>query len=195
MSTTPRRSNRLSRNPLVPRNPHPNSTSESYHWISDPIHSRPSIRDDFLDDDEWVQARGDEDEDDEDENAERRSVMTDFYDGFAVSGKKTVGKFSRFTRGAKKGRPKNLKGKGKGKGKDEEDLYKIGDTVLVTSVNRLPSVGVIVGMWENRWEDEEGEETQKMRVKIHWFLRPTELAGIRAKREHAVVRTCSLVLF
>jgi origin recognition complex subunit 1 len=108
--------------------------------------------------------------------------MTDFYDGFSVSGKKTIGKFARFTRGAKKGRPKN-----KGKGKEEE-RYKIGDTVLVTSVNRLPSVGVIVGMWENRWENEDGEETQKMRVKIHWFLRPTELAGIRAKREHAIVR-------
>lgn len=192
MSTTPRRSSRLSRNPLVPRNPYPKSTSESYHWISDPIHSRPSTRDDFLDDDEWVQARGDEDdEDDEDENVERRIMMTDFYNGFAVSGKKTVRKFARFPRGAKKGRSKNLKGKGKGK--DEEGVYKIGDTVLVTSVNRLPSVGVIVGMWENRWEGEEGEETQKMRVKIHWFLRPTELAGIRAKREHAVVRTYCLL--
>jgi origin recognition complex subunit 1 len=89
----------------------------------------------------------------------------------------------RFTRGTKKGRPKN-----KAKANDEEERYKIGDTVLVTSVNRLPSVGVIVGMWENRWENEDGEETQKMRVKIHWFLRPTELAGIRAKREHVIVR-------
>jgi origin recognition complex subunit 1 len=177
MSVTPRRSNRLSRNPLVVRNPHPKSTSEAYTWTSDPVYSRPSIRDDFLDD-EWDQARGDDD----DEDADGRSTMTDFYDGFSVSGKKTIGKFARFTRGAKKGRPKN-----KGKGKEEE-RYKIGDTVLVTSVNRLPSVGVIVGMWENRWENGDGEETQKMRVKIHWFLRPTELAGIRAKREHAIVR-------
>ena len=110
-------------------------------------------------------------------------MMTDFYNEFSVSGKKSVGKFARFTRGAKKGQSKT-----KGKGKEEEERYKIGDTVLVTSVNRLPSVGVIVGMWENRWENEEGEDTRKMRVKIHWFLRPTELAGIRAKREHAVVR-------
>ena len=182
MSATPRRSNRLSRNPLVIRNPQAKSTSETYNWVSDPIYSRPSVRDDFLDDSEWEQTRGDEDEDDDDKNAERRSTMTEFYDGYVVSGKKNVGKFARFTRGAKKS-----KSKGTRKGKDE-DLFKIGDTVLVASVNKLPSVGVIIGMWENRWEDEEGEESQKMRVKIHWFLRPTELAGIRAKREHAVVR-------
>jgi origin recognition complex subunit 1 len=178
MSVTPRRSNRLSRNPLVVRNPHKKSPSEVYTWTSDPIYSRPSIQDDFLDD-EWEQARGDDD----DEDVDGRNLMTDFYDGFSVSGKKIAGKFVRFTRGTKKGRPKN-----KAKANDEEERYKIGDTVLVTSVNRLPSVGVIVGMWENRWENEDGEETQKMRVKIHWFLRPTELAGIRAKREHVIVR-------
>jgi origin recognition complex subunit 1 len=192
MSTTPRRSNRLSGNPLVIRNPKPKSTSESYNWTSEPVHSRPSIRDDFLDDSEWEHARDDDDdEDNEEEDAEGRNIMTDFYDGFVVSGKKNVGKFSRFTRGVKKSRPK--RGKGKGKEKEEGEVYKIGDTVLVTSVNRLPSVGVIVGMWENRWEIE-GEETQKMRVKIHWFLRPTELAGIRAKREHAAVRMHSFPL-
>ena len=106
--------------------------------------------------------------------------MTEFYDGFVVNGKKSAGKFARFTKAAKKGKTR--------KGKEKEGVYKIGDTVLVTSANRLPSVGVIVGMWENRWEDEAGEETRKMRVKIHWFLRPTELAGIRAKREHDMVR-------
>ena len=167
---------------MVVHNPRPKSTSEAYTWSSDPIYSRPSIQDDFLDD-EWEQARGDDDED-----ADGQNTMTDFYDGFSVGGKKISGKFARFIRGARKGRPKN-----KAKGKEEEERYKIGDTVLVASVNRLPSVGVIVGMWENRWENEDGKETQKMRVKIHWFLRPTELAGIRAKREHAIVRIRNLL--
>jgi len=180
MSTTPRRSNRLSRNPLVIRNPQPKSTAEAYNWTSDLIHSRPSIRDDFLDDSEWEEAKGDDDNDEDNEKLEERSIMTEFYDGFVVNGKKSAGKFARFTKAAKKGKTR--------KGKEKEGVYKIGDTVLVTSANRLPSVGVIVGMWENRWEDEAGEETRKMRVKIHWFLRPTELAGIRAKREHDMVR-------
>jgi origin recognition complex subunit 1 len=186
MSTTPRRSNRLSRNPLVIRNPQPKSTSEAYNWTSDLIHSRPSIREDFLDDSEWEEAKGDDDNDEDNENVEKRSVMTEFYDGLFINGRKSAGRFARFTKVAKKGKPRE--GKGKGNGKGEEGVYKIGDTVLVTSANRLPSVGVIVGMWENCWEDEVGEETRKMRVKIHWFLRPTELAGIRAKREHAMVR-------
>jgi origin recognition complex subunit 1 len=193
MPTTPRRSNRLSRKPLVIRKPLQNSTSGSYLWTSDPIHSRPSIRDDFLDDNEWEEARGDDDdEENEGEGADGPNMMTDLYDEFVFSGKKNAGKFARFTRTAKKSRPKNGKGKGKGKG-GEVETYKIGDTVLVASVNRLPSVGVIIGLWENCWEDV-GEETRKMRVKIHWFLRPTELAGIRAKRDHGVVRTVFILI-
>ncbi|KAJ7111931.1 P-loop containing nucleoside triphosphate hydrolase protein [Mycena epipterygia] len=49
------------------------------------------------------------------------------------------------------------------------------------------SIAVIVAMWElvaeNRDEEEE-EEDKEMMVRIHWFLRPTQLATIRAKRDH-----------
>lgn len=182
MSTTPRRSGRLSGKPLVIRKNKSNSTSDTYRWTSDPIHSRPSIRHDFIDDRDWEKAKGDDGDGDDEGEEDGRTIMTDFYDAFVVVGKKNAGKFTRFRKGVD-----NRKKKGKGKAKENEELYEIGDTILVTSANKLPSVGVIVGMWENRWEDERGEEMRRMVVKVHWFLRPTELPGIRAKREHAVV--------
>lgn len=183
--TTPRRSGRLRGNPLVVRKPQPRLISDIYTWVSDPIHSRPIIREDFIDDAEWEQANnyGDEDED----NKLREELTTDFYGGFEVTGKRRVGRFAKYTRGV------NNRSNGKGKTEEAEEWNKVGDTVLVTSANKLPSVGVIVGMWENRWKTEEGKDTQKMRIKIHWFLRPTELAGIRAKRECAVVRILLLI--
>ncbi|KAH8112691.1 P-loop containing nucleoside triphosphate hydrolase protein [Phellopilus nigrolimitatus] len=66
-----------------------------------------------------------------------------------------------------------------------EDTYRVGDTVLVKTQAKLPSVGVIVAMWEVRaQEDSDGEHDVYKKVKIHWFLRPTELPSIRARREH-----------
>lgn len=183
----------MTHNPIVIRNTKPRAASEKYTWVSDVTHSRPSVRDDFLDEEEWAEANGDDDDDDDAEGGEtekeERILMTDFYSSFSISGKKVAGKFARFAKGAA--------GKkwSKGKQEGEQEVYKTGDTVLVSSANRIPSVGVITGMWENRWmtDSEEGEatETEKKRVKIHWFLRPSELAGVRAKRAHAVVRSHS----
>ncbi|KAJ7592617.1 P-loop containing nucleoside triphosphate hydrolase protein, partial [Mycena floridula] len=66
---------------------------------------------------------------------------------------------------------------------DGMETYNIGDTVLIStysiSVRKVPSVAVIVGMWETDFGDEESRK----KVRIHWFIRPKELAGIRAKRE------------
>ncbi|KAF5376959.1 hypothetical protein D9615_007258 [Tricholomella constricta] len=69
--------------------------------------------------------------------------------------------------------------------------YNVGDTVLVKTDKLLlqhkpPSIGVILSMWEiRRMGSEEESEPDKMRVRVHWFVRPTELPGIRAKRDHA----------
>ncbi|KAI5120698.1 hypothetical protein M0805_007661 [Coniferiporia weirii] len=71
------------------------------------------------------------------------------------------------------------------KSTDEPDKFHVGDTVLVKTQARLPSVGVIVAMWEVRAKD--GDDEQKdafKKVKIQWFLRPTELPNVRAKRDH-----------
>lgn len=176
---TPRRSGRLSGNPVHARNSQAKSSGESYSWESDPLYSRPSVRDDFLDDDEWEQAKGSDDE------AEESVMITDFYTSFVATGKKTAGKYYRFLGDIKGGKGKPKKGKAKDDGRE---TYKVGDTVLVTSASILPSVGVIVGMWESRWEDD-GENKREMRVKVHWFVRPSELPRVRAQRNNAVVCT------
>ena len=63
------------------------------------------------------------------------------------------------------------------------DFY-LGDTVLVKTHGKLPSVGVIVAMWEVRL----AEEVSYEQIKVQWFLRPTELPNVRARREHETVR-------
>ena len=176
---TPRRSGRLSGIPVHARNSQAKSSRKSYAWESDPLYSRPSIRDDFLDDDEWEQARGTDDE-------QGSLTMTDFYNSFVTTGKKMAKNYSRPIKGGT--------GKGRGRGKKEmekddgRETYKVGDTVLVTSASIIPSVAVIMGMWQSRWEDDGGKK-REMRVKVHWFVRPTELPRVRAKRNSAFVST------
>lgn len=75
--------------------------------------------------------------------------------------------------------------------KTETQVYSIGDTVMIETdtlynFKRPPSIGVIVAMWETRHLSESGRETDftGMRIRIHWFLRPGELAAIRAKHDH-----------
>ncbi|KAJ7770849.1 P-loop containing nucleoside triphosphate hydrolase protein [Mycena maculata] len=75
--------------------------------------------------------------------------------------------------------------------------FSVGDTVAVETEaiykrDKKPSIAVIVAMWElvatdsEDQEDveEEGKDAGHMMVRIHWFLRPTELATIRVKRDH-----------
>ncbi|KAF7966325.1 hypothetical protein HWV62_39169 [Athelia sp. TMB] len=175
---TPRRSTRrTTTGPLVARSARRREDTEVYTWVGQPTHSRPSVRDDFMDEEEWIEANGDSDSDDEKEEWDRdeKILVTRFYEAFTVSGRKARPGMARFT---------NVKAKVKGKAREQEERYSVGDTVLVYSTNRLPSVGVIISMWENRWTREEEEEVDSKVVKIHWFLRPSELAGVRAKRDH-----------
>lgn len=79
-------------------------------------------------------------------------------------------------------------------GKTEVQTYHVGDTVMVETdtlylTKRPPSVGVIVSMWQTRIAGDEIEpDPTKMRIRVHWFLRPSELASIREKRSHEEVR-------
>lgn len=71
-------------------------------------------------------------------------------------------------------------------------MFCVGDTVAVETValykrDKKPSIAVIVAIWELVAEDGEEEEDRPMMVRIHWFLRPTELASIRVKRDHLEV--------
>ncbi|KAG5643692.1 hypothetical protein DXG03_009741 [Asterophora parasitica] len=68
--------------------------------------------------------------------------------------------------------------------------YNIGDTVLVKTdgidrQRKPPSVAIIVSMWETRRMGSSEAYPDNMRLRIHWFLRPTEGAGEGGKRDHA----------
>ncbi|KAL1713237.1 P-loop containing nucleoside triphosphate hydrolase protein [Schizophyllum commune] len=64
-------------------------------------------------------------------------------------------------------------------------VFKVGDTVSVASLRPQASIGVIVAMWETSALECIDEETHpRQKVRIHWFLRPSELAKCGAKRDH-----------
>jgi origin recognition complex subunit 1 len=69
-------------------------------------------------------------------------------------------------------------------GKAPFEKYSIGDTVLLATNIRRPSIGVIIALWEVS----RPVAHSQMFVNIHWFLRPTELARSRTRREHLEVR-------
>lgn len=153
---------------------HPTLAEDSLYtnsWSGQPIHVRPTDAPfDFLDDERsaW---------DDEDSDAKDQS-LTFFYSGFERR-KKKVAAYRR-------------KGKNSTELGEPEATYSIGDTILVstytTSRHKIPSVAVILDMWEVRSEDEDTDGSDKMRIRVHWFIRPNEMATIRAKREYLDVR-------
>lgn len=67
--------------------------------------------------------------------------------------------------------------------------FSIGDTVLLATNVRRPSVGIIIALWEVSRPLTDAQ----MFAKVHWFLRPTELARSRKKREH--LKVCPLIPF
>jgi origin recognition complex subunit 1 len=59
----------------------------------------------------------------------------------------------------------------------------IGDTVLLATNATRPSIGVIIALWQVS----RAVTDLQMLAMVHWFLRPTELAQLRVKREHLEV--------
>jgi origin recognition complex subunit 1 len=72
-------------------------------------------------------------------------------------------------------------------GKETSVKFSIGDTVLLATNVRRPSAGVIIAMWEVSRPVTDAHTF----ARVHWFLRPTELARSRMKREHLRVRLSS----
>ena len=161
---TPRRSRRFQ--PLVGRRRGGDSDDdeildgcETVSWTGAPINVRETRPSDLHDEDRFTA----EEESEEDAKAETR-----FYAGFTKAVMVPTGNKKR---------------------KISKDVdFSIGDTVLVQTQAKQPSVGVIVALWEVRMPGEEGEEKVYMKVKVHWFLRPEELASVRAKKTHEKVR-------
>lgn len=146
-------------------------------WHGKPLHIRPTDpKLDFLPDEDDEDGHQNEDDEDEDEDVNDR-LETVFYEAFEMT----------------LSRPKAYRGvKRSKKDMDEARPYRIGDTITIETdtlsrVKRPPSVAVIIAMWETRSKGSSVSDPAKMRLRVHWFLRPSELANIRAKREHAQV--------
>ncbi|KAF9463967.1 P-loop containing nucleoside triphosphate hydrolase protein [Collybia nuda] len=171
---TPRRSKRFQ--PLAtPSRKQSDIESLRRAWSGEPIYIRPTnFNVDLLQEDrEALEEDGDGDIDND--------LETVFYHAFEME---------------KAPAKKKYRGGGKAKKNEESSslhTYKVGDTVLIETdtlsrIRRPPSIGIILSMWETRRKREEEEEEDwdpaNMRMRIHWFLRPAELASIRAKRDH-----------
>lgn len=81
------------------------------------------------------------------------------------------------------------------KGNDADDeVFKVGDTVYIATNVRKPSIGILVAIWgvTGLSAEEEDDDGQEVRVRVHWFLRPSELAKLRAEREFYDVRASLL---
>ena len=139
-------------------------------WAGEPVYVRPT--DSAID---FLQEEQEEAVSYDDGDAEKQALETFFYNAFTM--KRKVASVSGGRRGAVK---------------LAHQKYNVGDTVLIETdsmyvVKRPPSVGVIVAMWQIKGNAQEKADPIRMCVRIHWFLRPTEMANIRAKRKHEEV--------
>ena len=139
-------------------------------WASEPVYVRPTDSAiDFLPEEQQEAVSCD------DGDTEKQALETFFYNAFKMKRKVA-----------------SLSGGRHGAVKLAHRIYNVGDTVLIETdsmylVKRPPSVGVIVAMWQIKGNAQEEADPNKMRVRIHWFLRPKEMANIRAKRQHEEV--------
>ncbi|KAF5339244.1 hypothetical protein D9758_013297 [Tetrapyrgos nigripes] len=162
---TPRRSKRFQ--PIVssPRKGSRSTQAAGASWCpgARPLDTRPlDASRDLLP--EEVDAWNNEEDEENRENLETR-----FYDSYQTR---------------KSAHMKRKTTKGKGKTESEFVTYKVGDTIFVETemlAKKAPSIAVITGMWET---DFEAEDTERIRLGIHWFIRPNELPSIRAKRNY-----------
>lgn len=144
-------------------------------WASEPIYVRPTDSAIDLLPEEQEEANEEARSSDDDGDTEKGAHETFFYDAFTM--KRKVASLSGSRRGAVK---------------LAQRTYHVGDTVLIETdsiylMKRPPSIGVIVAMWQVKGNAQEAADPNKMRVRIHWFLRPKEMASIRAKRQHEEV--------
>lgn len=165
---TPRRSQRFQPTATPSTSKHDNIIECG--WAGDPIYVRRAKRDLDILLDELDGAGSDDDDDDE-------RLEAVFYDEFKLKRKTTSYRGSTRMKIAKA----------------ELQTYRVGSTIMVeTDImdlrKRPPSIGVIVAMWQLRAKGEEvAYDPAKMRIRIHWFLRPSEMAAVRANRQNEEV--------
>ncbi|KAG6892093.1 hypothetical protein C0992_001925 [Termitomyces sp. T32_za158] len=163
---TPRRSKRGQ--PLVALSQEANSLYRA--WCGKPLYVRPINVDLDLD-------RDDIDAEEDDTDEEDNEFETVFYSAMKMQKRCT----------AVRRRASSSK-----EAEEEFTTYHTGDTVLVetsgdSSGHKRPSIAVIIAMWEIRKKGSRETDPAKMRVRLQWFLRPTELPPYGLKREHTKV--------
>jgi len=159
---TPRRSNRQQNLPARYGGGVLISTSQTYNWSTSPIHTRPTQPIDLLPGE--ALEPGD----------------TQFYSSLIRYGppsKPTIRTYG-----------KQKSAKPVASGSRTSETFSVGDTVLVVSTAKTTSVAVITALWRVvRKDDEAGDDdedtNESMRIRVHWFVRPAQLGGIRHKRE------------
>ena len=183
-------------------------------WLGLPLYERETRRViDLHEEDTFGGDKGeDEDEDEvkdegEGEGTERKrkrgsgkvELETTFYNGFSRKGGSSSSLRKRALLDSEDEEEDEEEEEERSSNNSNELKFYIGDTVLVKTQARLPSIGVIIAVWEvhrkvsDEGEDVGGEEKTYKKVRVQWFLRPSELPSVRASRDHFQVCTFSIV--
>ncbi|KAL1940128.1 hypothetical protein VTO73DRAFT_9079 [Trametes versicolor] len=156
---TPRRRSKRGQ-PVVAYLSSPSSSTPADIIPSGPLHSRTTGPLDFF-----------EDEDHDPDSLD--DLHTHFYKSYSRNTKPTSARAPIRTYG-RVSRPRKSDA-------DAPTLFNLGDTVLVKTASRVPSVAVITALWTVEGNDFHPKAA--LRVRVHWFVRPGELPKIRARRE------------
>lgn len=161
---TPRRRSKRGQ-PVVAYLTSPSSSAPADIIPSGPLHSRTTGPLDFFED--------------EDHDPDSLDVLhTHFYQSYSRNTKPTSARAPIRTYG-RVSRPRKSDA-------DAPTVFNLGDTVLVKTASRVPSVAVITALWTVEGDDFRPKTA--LRVRVHWFVRPGELPKIRARREFDEVR-------
>ena len=168
--STPRRSTRQQKLPARYGGGILISTSQTYKWPAHPLHTRPAQPTDFLPDEAF-------------EPGETR-----FYSSllrFGPPSKPIVRTY---------GKPRPAKPLASGS--ETNEMFSVGDTVLVVSTAKTTNVAVITTLWrvvrtDDEVEGDDEDPSESMRIRVHWFVRPAQLGNSRQKRDCLPVSSLS----
>lgn len=158
---TPRRSNRQQKLPARYGGGILISTSQTYKWPATPLHTRPTQPADVL------------------PGETPGPGETHFYSSLIRYGPPSKSIIRTYG--------KQKPAKPTASGSKASETFSIGDTVLVVSTTKMPSVAVITALWRVVRDDKEAgddeDPSESMRIQVHWFVRPQQLGNIRWQRE------------
>ena len=188
-----RRSRRGTGVPLILQ---PSAATSTNATTDEPVYVRPTDlgRDLELHQYEELQAEEDNAVESVGHSGTGRSLETRFYESFRKTNESSgVGAGPSEIK-----RPKYVYGKQKRKAtgqEEEERAFRVGDTVLVDTASRKPSVGVLVAICKvfdidaSEGEDEQSAAARWTNLRVRWFSRVSDLPQHRLQRETLKVRS------